>query len=312
MMQLCPWEDALYFVYSSNIPTLFFYSHIPAIVVALLIGFLIFLKSKKSIMGYILLSITLLFSLWSFFDLILWSTNRPDVVMFFWSMQILIEPLIYILGFYMTYVFVKDTDLTFKMKILLVLLSLPVILLLWTQYNILGVDLADCTAIEGFVAQYFTYIVEFLSIISIVVLVIWESRKVVEKVRRREIITFAFGVILFLFAFSSGNIIGSFTDNWNLAQVGLIGMPIFMGFLAYLIVKFHTFDVKLFATQALVWASVILIGSQLFFVKTPINMVLTGFTLMAMIIGGSLLVKSVKKEIQQKEELYQLKIIKTS
>jgi len=308
MMQLCPWEDALYFVYSSNVPTLFFYSHIPAIVVALLTGFLIFYKSEKSKIGTTLLIISLLFSIWSFVDLILWSTNRPDVVMFFWSMQILIEPLIYLLGFYMTYVFIKNVDLSFKAKILLVLLYSPVVVLLSSQYNLSGVDLAYCTAVEGFVAQYFTYIIESIFIFAIISLVIFESIKNPIVIRKREILIFALGVILFLIAFSSGNIIGSFTNNWNLAQIGLIGMPIFIVFLAYLIVKFHTFNVKLFATQVLVWGSAILIGSQLFFVKTPINMILTSFTFIAMIIGGTLLIKSVKKEIQQKEELYQLNI----
>jgi len=114
MEQFCPWEQAQYFIYSDNIPTLFFYSHIPAIIIALLVGFLVFYKSNKSGVGVTLLLITLLFSIWSIFDLILWATNRPDIVMFFWSLQILIEPLIYLLGFYLTYLFITNKDLGFK------------------------------------------------------------------------------------------------------------------------------------------------------------------------------------------------------
>jgi len=75
MEQFCPWEQAQYFIYSDNIPTLFFYSHIPAIIIALLVGFLVFYKSNKSGVGVTLLLITLLFSIWSIFDLILWAKN---------------------------------------------------------------------------------------------------------------------------------------------------------------------------------------------------------------------------------------------
>ncbi len=114
MEQLCPWESAQYFVYSSNIPTLFFYSHAPAILVALLVGFLVFYKSGRSKIGTSLLTISILFSLWCVFDLIIWATNRPDVVMFFWSLQILFEPLVYLMCFYLVYLFLCEASLSWK------------------------------------------------------------------------------------------------------------------------------------------------------------------------------------------------------
>src|SRR3989344_7733900 len=127
---LCPWESPTYLFFSSNIPTLFFYSHIPAILVALLVGFIVFFKSGRSKTGTTLFIVTVLFSLWTFFDLILWATNRPDVVMFFWALQILFEPLVYLLCFYLIYVFVKNVDLSFRWKLFGILLYSPVVLLL--------------------------------------------------------------------------------------------------------------------------------------------------------------------------------------
>src|SRR3989338_8596802 len=138
---LCPWESAQYFVYSSNIPTLFFYSHIPAILVALLVGLLVFYKSGKSKVGSSLLIISVLFSLWSLFDLILWSTNAPDVVIFFWSLQILFEHLVYLICFYLVYLFARNKDLPFKWKLLGILFYSPIVLLLSSKYNLMGVNL---------------------------------------------------------------------------------------------------------------------------------------------------------------------------
>src|SRR3989344_700631 len=84
MEQICPWESAQYFVYSSNIPTLFFYSHIPAIIVAMFVGILVFYKTGRSKIGTSLLIVSILFSLWSLFDLIIWATNRPDIVIVYY------------------------------------------------------------------------------------------------------------------------------------------------------------------------------------------------------------------------------------
>ena len=308
MEQFCPWESAQYLIYSSNIPTLFFYSHIPAIVVALVVGFLVFYKSGKSKIGTTLFTISLLFSAWSIFDLILWATNKTDIVMFFWSMQILIEQLIYLLGFYLTYIFIKNIDLSLKKKIILTVLYSPIIIFLSSQYNLLGVNLSDCTAVEGSIAQYYTYIIELIFIISIFIFTDREYRKNLDPNRKKEIMTFGLGVIVFLLAFSWGNLIGSFTDNWTLAQAGLIGMPIFVAFLAYLIVRFHTFNVKLFGAQALVFALGFLVLAILFIRRIENVRIVVIFTLLFVIALGYALVKSVKREIERKEELQKLNI----
>ena len=226
--------------------------------------------------------------------------------MFFWSLQILVEPLVYLMCFYLVYLFVKNRDLSFKWKLLGIFLYSPIVLLLSFQYNLQGVNLADCTAIEGFIAQYFTYIIESIFILSIVVFTAFEVKKISNVSRRKEIIIFGLGVLLFLIAFSSGNIIGSFTENWTLAQAGLIGMPVFIGFLAYLIVRFHTFNIKLIATQALVFALGFLVIAILFIRKIENVRIVVIFTLLFVIALGYALVKSVKKEIQQKEELEKL------
>lgn len=307
-MLLCPWESAQYLFFSSNIPTLFFYSHIPAIVVALVVSILVFYKSDKSKVGGTLLVISLLFSAWSIFDLILWATNRPDIVMFFWSLQILVEPLIYILAFYLTYLFVRNTDLSFRGKITLAVVYIPIVLLLYSKYNLSGVYLPDCTAIEGFIAQYFTYIIEIILAISVFLFTDREYKKNIDPNRKKEVLTFGLGVITFLLAFSWGNLIGSFTENWTLAQAGLIGMPVFIAFLAYLIVRFHTFHVNLFAAQVLIAGLWVLVFGILFIRHIENVRVVTIFTLVLVSIVGYLLIRSVRKEIQRKEELQKLNI----
>jgi len=305
-MDFCPWESAQYFVYSSNIPTLFFYSHFPAIIISLILGFFVFFKSGKDRMSQILLMMISFFSIWSLIDLILWATNDPRFVLFFWSLQVLVEPMIFLFSFYLIFVFIKKKDFSFWQWVLVSLPVLPIIFLLSTNLNLIGVDVYDCNAMEGFIAQYYSYIVELVFILSIFIFSLAQYFKIKDLEKKREIKIFSIGLVLFLIAFSWGNIIGSFTDNWVLAQVGLIGMPIFIGFLSYMIVRFKTFNIKLLGVQALVWGLIIIIGAQFFFVKTTINYILTAVTFLFSVIFGIFLIDSVKKEINQRIKLQKL------
>ena len=302
----CPWEPAKYFVYSSNIPTLFFYSHFPAIIVALLVGFIVFYKTNKSKVGIALLSTSILFSIWSLIDLVLWATNDPRIVMFAWSVQVLVEPLVYLSAFYLAYIFIKKQDMPFRFKLSLVLLYSPIIVLLSTPLNLIGVNVVDCNAIEGPIAQYYTYFVELVIILSLFIFSLKEFFKQKDISRKKEIRLFSIGIVLFLLAFAWGNIIGSFTENWVLAQVGLIGMPIFAGFLAYLIVKFKTFNIKLLGAQALVFALGFLILSMTFVRNIENVRFIVAFTLTLTFFLGRGLISSVQREILQKENLLKL------
>ena len=80
-------------------------------------------------------------------------------------------------------------------------------------------------------------------------------------------------------------------------------MPVFIGFLVYSIVRFQTFNIRLLAAQALVIGLIILIGSQFFFIRNPINRVLTGITLFFVLVFGWWLARSVKRESKQREAL---------
>lgn len=305
---LCPWEPARYLIFSSNIPSILYYALIPGMVISLIFSLYIFLKDTKNPSSRLLLLMSSFFFIWGFLDLILFATNKPNIVMFYWSLVILVEPLIYICAFYLAITFFNKRDISFLVKFILSILILPVVIVLSTKYNLLGVDLNDCIALESQFVIYYTYGLEILLSILIIFFSARKIRGTSDISRKKEIKYFTIGLVLFLLTFSSGNIIGSFTDDWVSSQYGYFGMPIFVGFLGYLIVKFKTFNVKLIATQALIWGLAVFIGSQFFFIRNPINYFLNSITFIAIIIFGILLVRSVKREIRQKEELAKLNL----
>lgn len=308
LIAACDWAAPQFLIFSANVfDPLIYYSHLVPLLLALLIGGFVFYKSRELLLSRVLLVITLIFATWTFFDLILWATDKPHFTIFFWSMQVLIEPIIYAAMFYFVYVFIYNTDSPFWHKLIIGALLLPTILLTPTHFALEGFDLANCDreAVEGALARY-GYLVEILfttGILAMAVRRLWAEK---DNILRREVMLVASGAVLFLAAFSWGNIVGSLTDDWVIPQWGLFGMPIFLAFLSYLIVRFRLFNIKLIATQALIFTLAILIGSQFFFISSFQNRVLNGLTFGIAVVMGVFLVRAVKREVQQREEIQAL------
>lgn len=283
-----------------------YYSHIPTAIVALFVGFFVFFKKRSLLASNILLLISIFFSLWSFTDIVLWIRGYNSVaVTFFWSILGLFEVIFFMLSLYFVHVFIDKKDINFSVKFVLFLLSLPVLIFTPTSFNVSGFDVSICEAMEtNFVVNY-KFILEILITLWIMFFFIIRYRKA-KNDDKKYILYSTVGIILFLFSFSWSNIFGSITLNWDISQLGLFGMPVFMAFLAYLIVQYKAFNIKLIGAQALVVALNILIGSQFFFVQNSVNIILTGITLSMSLGFGYMLIKSVKLEVERKEQLQRM------
>ncbi len=303
LIQDCNWSESKYLLFSGNVfDPLVYYSHFVPIILSLILGFFILLGSGR-LDGKILFFIFLGFIIWLFSDLVLWATERSSLVMFFWTLEVIIEPLIYAASFYFVQVFILKNDTSVKTKALTVLALLPIIVFASSRYSLLAFNLSNCDreAMEGPLVRY-AYFVEIIFSLSII---FYATKKYLSSVaeQKKQIFFVTIGVSFFLLTLSFGNIVGSFSDNWQIGQYGLFGMPIFAAFLVFMIVKYKAFNIKLLAAQALVVGMIILIGSEFFFIKVFINQILTAITLVLVTIFGWWLVKSVKAEVAQREQL---------
>ena len=308
-VELCQWDAARFLIVSDNVfAPLIYYSHFFALIPSFLIGLFVFLRNRKSLTNQVLFFITTVFSLWVFADLVLWANEEPHLIMFFWSLQVIIEPLIYAACVYLIYVFVTKKDLDLKRKIGIAVFLIPTLLFASTKFALTGFDLTNCyrETGEGPLTLY-GYGIEVVYLLWILIFAFGKFQSVGRE-ERKQIILITTGITLFLLALVSGNIVGSLTENWSVAQIGLFGMPIFVSFLAYMIVKFKAFNAKMIAAQALVFALAMSVLGILF-VRTidNIRMVALG-TLILIIIVGYLLVRGVKREIEQRERLAELNI----
>lgn len=289
-----------FLIFSSSVPYLLYYSHIPATVVSLLLGFFVYFQNR-SLVGRILFCIAGVFALWSFLNLIVWTNIDTVIITTAWSFFGILYSLIYILSLYFVYVFLDGKDISAGRKVVLGLLFLPVVIFSWTSYNIAGFDLDKCEVIEGPIFTNYYYFLGLFLFLWILAVAVNRYRKA-DKEFRKQILLLAIGMGLFLFSFFITGYLASRLDNFELEQYGLFGMIFFMGFLAYLIVRFRAFQVKLLGAQALVASLVILIGSELLLRNTG-DRTLPVFTLLLAVLFGFFLIRSVKNEVRRKEEL---------
>lgn len=296
----CPWEAPELLIFSSNVPNFLLYSHGVAILSSLILGFFL-IKSSKNKLNFLFLLLSLIFSLWVFSDLLQWATNKPDTLLFFWSLNIIIEPLIYILSLYILFIFIKNSEPKIFYKIIFFLPIVPILLLIPTNILLPAVNIGYCNAVESDLVVKYSYGLQIFYIISIMLFGFLSNFFDKTNIKQNRLLTV--GIVMFLMAFSSGNIIGSLTDNWQLAQFGLFGMPIFIGFISYLIIKYKAFDTKIISSQILVFSSWFLVFAILFIRRIEQARIVVVFTLVFVGIIGWLLVKGIKREIKQKEEM---------
>ena len=308
---ICPeFATPKYLFFADGVFPLVYYSHLTSIIVSLLIGFFVYFKNRRLLLAKLLFWIAITFSIWTVLSLITWTNNSSGIIMLDWSMDGIVYLLLCILVIYFFYVFIENKDISFNKKILFGLILLPIILFTPTKYNLSGFNLTLCGS-AGFEGQYFTsyyYGLGFIIFLWILILSFLRYKKA-NKEFKKPLLIMTIGVELFLLTFFIAGFLASYlvdkglTNDFQLDQYGLFGMTVFMAFLAYLIVKFKAFNIKLLGAQALVIFLVILVGSLLFVGDIYYIRIITGITLLITMGVGLALIQSVKAEVKRKEEL---------
>jgi signal transduction histidine kinase len=303
----CGWDTtSTLLIFSDNVfGNFIYYSHLlPIVCLLFLAGTLLWQNPRDNAVRALLVA-ALSFTAWSLSDLILWATANPIHTMFFWSNIIHFELLIYISLLYFIYYFVTHRSPSWKQELAILIAYIPIILFAHTSFNLAGYDYTNCNreALEGSLLTY-VYIFELAIALWILIFGFNEYRKA--GVRRYEIILATFGAVFCLVSFSLGNIIGTLEVDWELGQYGLFSLPIFVGLLTYLIIRYRSMNVKLFSAQALVGGIVILITSLLFIRQIENVRVVTLITAVLAAVLGFVLIRSVKREIEQRTQIEQL------
>ena len=302
-------------LFSSDVPALLYYAQMPAMAIALFLGFYIFWNGKEVLLNRLLLLISLLFSVWTIATLIVWAGNDGGLMAFIWPFYNLILIFIAIFSIYFIYVFIEKKDIGWLLKIIFLALLAPILILATTKLNIGGFNIANCDAFdfEWLPLKTYSSALGALAMIWILVL-LFKKYRTAKSDFKKQIVLMGLGIELFLFSFFGTEFlatyltrIGILSDS-GLELYGLFGMVIFMVYISVLVVRYGVFNVKLLAAQALIWGLVVLIGSQFFFIdfNNIIVVVMVSVTVLISVLFGIILIDSVKNEVKRKEQLQKM------
>jgi len=282
--------------------SLVYYSHIPIAIISLLIGFFVIRNNRSAISARVLFLMSMTFVLWVVCNLIAWVSSNSLSIMFVWSLFGIIDFLLFSSCLYLIYTYELNKDLPLWLKIMIGLLFLPIIITTPLPINITNFDYSYCYAENGNLFNNYSYFTYAIIIITSLIVTIVRNIKI-KREKRKEFFLFASGAFLFMISILATYYISNVFEIYSIEVYGIFVMTFFMAFLAYLIVKFKAFDIKLIGAQALVWALVIFVGSEFFFVKDLTAQLLVGITLVISSVLGLILVRSVKKEVSLRESL---------
>lgn len=299
----CDFSAPFLLLFSADVPSLLYYSHLPTALFAIIFGIFVFISNRQGTSNKLLLVITVLFGLLNILNLIAWVNIDSRIVIVAWLLLQIIYLSVPIATLCLYQVFVHDRGLTLLEKaICLIVIGLFSISVAFgftmSHFNLIDCELVETTFLQIYQSVVFAFV--FLLILFSFAKALKNNHK---KEDRKRILIFTAGTLLFLTLLVFTWQIASIIDNFELEQYGLFGMVIFLAFLGYLIVRYRAFDIKMVGAQALILALVIITGSQFFYAKTSTDITLDAISFFLVLTAGYYLIKSVKQEVKRKEEL---------
>ena len=294
---------------------LLLYAHLPAAILALLFGSFLLYKSPNTV-GRYFFGVCVGFAVWVLLNLMSWFVFIGDsVMMFSWSLIDLFALIFFVYSYAFAYAFIVRADVPMWQKLVAVGLVLPTAIWTLLGQNLVLFDANGCQAVEDRMVTLYPYFIQGIVLIGVFVQALLSYRSASDRNRKNEILFFGVGMLIFLgffFASTLGTKIlvdeTALSYAYNFEIYGLFGMPILLALLGYLIVRYKSFNIKVFGAQALVFALIATIASELAFVQSTTNQILVSVTLLLSCWFGLQLIRSVKREIQHREEIERLAV----
>jgi signal transduction histidine kinase len=307
---ICGTEVPNFLIFDFSVaPPLLFYAYIPIILTTIFLSIFILKTDKYSTRSKLFFGISVSLALWIINIIMQWVTSYHTILLFAWQLTALFEVSLFLFSLYFFLVYLRNGyDISIGVKWLISIPFIITALLTPTTLNISQYDIENCEGVIGQLWFLIYYVFEPFVIVLITLLGInYITRRVTGSLpSQKEAILMTSGLVVFLLTFLLSNVAGELTKTYEINLLGPIGLLIFLVLLAYQFVKYKIFNTGIIATEALVTALVIMIGSMLFFSRSTINIVLISISLVLVTIGGSFLIRSVRSEIQQREQITKL------
>ncbi len=302
----CEWDVAQFLIFSGNGEPLIYYSHLTSILIFLALIGMTFLKLKdwpKNAFRLMALS----YVVWLFCDLVLWANEGIGNVLFYWTIINLVEPLIFVAAFAYFTEFTTGKQLALRTKWLIFTLLIPTLIMAPAGLSAVGFDFTDCdrNVVEG-IAAYYNYFLEALFLILIVGRTVFTLVSKTYKESKSKYLAISIGTSLLLFSFLLANFLGTVTGDYVTSQYGHIAVPIFAAFLAYITIKYESFEPRILLIDILVAGLFITLFSLLFVETRSYQIYANLLAFLIMLPLSYSLLTGIRKEVRTRKEVQKL------
>jgi len=290
---------------SFEIINLSYYSHLIPIFFSLFLAFLVYFKAHKNILSKIFLAFSISFCLWLIADLLTWVSNDYYLIYSTWSPVDHIETVMYIIGLYFVLVFINKKDLSRLSKFFLFLASLFPFLITITKNSVLSFNHSLCEASNNVLLLDYRFFIEILVVLIILINIIKLIFNNIE-INKKSSLFILSSMFLFLTVFGVTSYLSAITVYYELNLYALFVIPVFLMAITYSIFSLDIFNIKIVSTYFIVFGLIILNASQLIFITSTTNILLTLLTIILSIILSIILFKNLKKESDQRVKIEKL------
>lgn len=184
---------------------------------------------------------------------------------------------------------------------------LPIIILAPTVYNIESFDISTCEAVQGSALLTYTYIYEALVILGVGFVLLRTLRRSprVQMVHHKAVII-SLAAFTFLALFLATSLLGDVIGDYRFELIAPIGAVLFLAGVSYVALNDKRFSIHMLGAEMLVITLVMILGGILFIQEIDYVHRVTYVSLVLVTIIGLVLMRSVRNEVRQREEIEQL------
>ena len=284
------------FVLTEYIHSVAYYSHLVPVAIAGVLSIIVLSKARTP--AAIAFSVfCLLFSLWLIADLVLWAGAGYNITFALWSWLDLVNIAFFAVGAYFFALVFRGRIALWEL-ILLASLCVPAFVMTFFGHSVIDFNQPVCEATNNELLTYYKFFAESIATLLVIYSFVITITKKTLLQRWQLIITFS-AMLAFFAIFATTEFVASSTGLYEINLYGLFILPVFLIVMTFAITDLKLFQLRFVSTQVFIYILIIMIGSQLLFVTSTTNQILTIITLGISIFLGFLLIENTAREARQ-------------
>ncbi|MBI5529987.1 MAG: hypothetical protein HY918_00600 [Candidatus Doudnabacteria bacterium] len=274
----------------------------------ILLGLVVYLSNKKSQTNNYFFLFTFISSIWGIFNFLLYQFQ--DTIIILWFIRLVMFCAIWqaYSFFLLTYVYPeeqKDLPVITKKYLIWIVIITSIITLTPIMYSsvIPPKSIGQVAeAVPGPGVLIFAIVAIGLVIVSIIQL-IKRHKKIAPTQRTQLNLLFAGTAMTFLLIITFNFIAPNFFQNYNYIPLGSVFVFPFIIFTAYAILKHHLFNAKVISTEIATFLLLVASLVEIVLSKTSFEITLRFVIFLILLAISTVLLRSVRKEVEQREQL---------